>query len=368
MNFSFFSSLLLVRNLVKSFYNFITQESLDNFLYVKHLIENSGLAVDIGDTWLIGILTGFILIFILLSILSKIRPYILCGVWFIALMALYIWRSDYVLLIFPDLADSSYSIVIQFVLQCLPLILFLIINKIISVLEAKEHIRFAKIFTAAIWLSVGYLSLIILLSLISTDLVISNLIIVQRVFWVILALDGIVFLIWLIFSAKKNNSFLRFQSTFGLLFLVSVGGKLYMSATSFSTTYLKPKYLLWGIAAQLFYMYWLLLSEIFKNWEKKSVEGTLTTELELSIDNEALASLEEEANDDPLSSLSPRELDIFLAYCNGFSYTDISSSYFISPNTVKTHLKKCYLKLGINSKVEAIGLINKLQEQDSILD
>jgi RNA polymerase sigma factor (sigma-70 family) len=60
-----------------------------------------------------------------------------------------------------------------------------------------------------------------------------------------------------------------------------------------------------------------------------------------------------------LKNLSPKEMDIFTAYCNGFSYSEISSSFLISPNTVKSHLKSCYRKLKINSRVEAISVMNR---------
>jgi len=52
--------------------------------------------------------------------------------------------------------------------------------------------------------------------------------------------------------------------------------------------------------------------------------------------------------------LSKREMDILLAFTNGFSYTEISDAMFISPHTVRTHLKNIYAKIGVNSKVEAV--------------
>ncbi len=52
--------------------------------------------------------------------------------------------------------------------------------------------------------------------------------------------------------------------------------------------------------------------------------------------------------------LSARERDILMAFANGFSYTEISDAFLISPHTVRTHLKNIYGKLGINSKAEAV--------------
>jgi DNA-binding CsgD family transcriptional regulator len=54
------------------------------------------------------------------------------------------------------------------------------------------------------------------------------------------------------------------------------------------------------------------------------------------------------------SLLTKREADILMAFANGFSYTEISDAFLISPHTVRTHLKNIYTKLGINSKAEAI--------------
>jgi DNA-binding CsgD family transcriptional regulator len=52
--------------------------------------------------------------------------------------------------------------------------------------------------------------------------------------------------------------------------------------------------------------------------------------------------------------LSKREMDILMAFTNGFSYTEISDAMFISPHTVRTHLKNIYSKIGVNSKAEAV--------------
>ncbi|WP_255067926.1 LuxR C-terminal-related transcriptional regulator [Lacihabitans sp. LS3-19] len=54
------------------------------------------------------------------------------------------------------------------------------------------------------------------------------------------------------------------------------------------------------------------------------------------------------------SILSAREMDILVAFTNGFSYTEISDAMFISPHTVRTHIKNIYNKLEINSKSEAV--------------
>jgi DNA-binding CsgD family transcriptional regulator len=55
-----------------------------------------------------------------------------------------------------------------------------------------------------------------------------------------------------------------------------------------------------------------------------------------------------------VSQLSKRETEILKAFANGFSYQEISDAMFISPHTVRTHIKNIYNKLEINSKAEAV--------------
>ncbi|NBA88652.1 hypothetical protein GVN16_22960 [Emticicia sp. CRIBPO] len=55
--------------------------------------------------------------------------------------------------------------------------------------------------------------------------------------------------------------------------------------------------------------------------------------------------------------LSKRETEILKAFANGFSYQEIASAMFISPHTVRTHIKNIYTKLQINSKAEAVRYI-----------
>jgi DNA-binding CsgD family transcriptional regulator len=52
--------------------------------------------------------------------------------------------------------------------------------------------------------------------------------------------------------------------------------------------------------------------------------------------------------------ISKREIEIITAFAKGFTYQDISDAMFISPHTVRTHIKNIYQKLDINSKAEAV--------------
>ncbi len=53
--------------------------------------------------------------------------------------------------------------------------------------------------------------------------------------------------------------------------------------------------------------------------------------------------------------LSRREQEIFNALLTGVSNKEISEKYFISINTVKTHIKKIYFKMGLKNRVELIS-------------
>ena len=55
-------------------------------------------------------------------------------------------------------------------------------------------------------------------------------------------------------------------------------------------------------------------------------------------------------------SLSVQELKIAKALTRGFSGPEIAKSFFISINTVNTHRRRIYSKLGINSLQELARL------------
>lgn len=52
--------------------------------------------------------------------------------------------------------------------------------------------------------------------------------------------------------------------------------------------------------------------------------------------------------------LSQREKDVLELLCQGMNYRSIAEDLFISPNTVRFHLKNIYKKLDVNSKYEAV--------------
>ncbi|MDR3668119.1 MAG: response regulator transcription factor [Ignavibacteriaceae bacterium] len=59
--------------------------------------------------------------------------------------------------------------------------------------------------------------------------------------------------------------------------------------------------------------------------------------------------------------LSKREKEILDQLAKGYTYKQISDNLFISPETVRGHLKNIYQKLHVHSKMEAVSKISRLR-------
>jgi DNA-binding NarL/FixJ family response regulator len=59
-------------------------------------------------------------------------------------------------------------------------------------------------------------------------------------------------------------------------------------------------------------------------------------------------------NQQELTLLSKRETEVLDLLCQAHNYKSIASALFISPNTVRFHLKNIYRKLRVNSRHEAM--------------
>lgn len=57
-------------------------------------------------------------------------------------------------------------------------------------------------------------------------------------------------------------------------------------------------------------------------------------------------------------ALSQREMEIMLLFARGNTISSVAEELFISENTVKTHMRRLYMKLGIHKKQELFALIN----------
>ena len=62
--------------------------------------------------------------------------------------------------------------------------------------------------------------------------------------------------------------------------------------------------------------------------------------------------------DPALGALRPRERIILALYAEGLSAQEIGRMHFISPHTVRTHVKNAFRRLGIHSREEAAQIVN----------
>lgn len=62
----------------------------------------------------------------------------------------------------------------------------------------------------------------------------------------------------------------------------------------------------------------------------------------------------------PVADLSHREREIAELIAKGFIYKEIAEKLFLSPDTVRTHIRNIYEKLQVNSKME---MVNKVRQQ-----
>jgi two-component system, NarL family, nitrate/nitrite response regulator NarP len=63
--------------------------------------------------------------------------------------------------------------------------------------------------------------------------------------------------------------------------------------------------------------------------------------------------------DDPIDSLSERQLQVLTLVAEGCSYEEIGARLFISANTVKFHLRSIYLRLGVRNRVAAARMLTE---------
>lgn len=62
----------------------------------------------------------------------------------------------------------------------------------------------------------------------------------------------------------------------------------------------------------------------------------------------------------PLPTLSEREIEVLHLLCEGGNYREIARKLYVSPNTVRFHLKNIYKKLQVNSRHEAVMIATRV--------
>lgn len=63
--------------------------------------------------------------------------------------------------------------------------------------------------------------------------------------------------------------------------------------------------------------------------------------------------------EDPVGSLSERQLEVLRLVAEGNSYEEIGTRLFISANTVKFHLRSIYMRLGVRNRVAAARMLSE---------
>ncbi len=66
------------------------------------------------------------------------------------------------------------------------------------------------------------------------------------------------------------------------------------------------------------------------------------------------------AVDDPTTTLTDRERDVFLAIARGSTNTEIAEELFLSESTVKTHVGRVLQKIGARDRIHAVILAHRL--------
>ena len=84
-------------------------------------------------------------------------------------------------------------------------------------------------------------------------------------------------------------------------------------------------------------------------WLDPSVTRELLEELATHPGAAIPASLE-------LQQLTPREREVLVAIANGATNTQIAREFFVSEATVKTHVHRIFLKLGLTDRAQAVSL------------
>jgi two-component system, NarL family, nitrate/nitrite response regulator NarP len=63
--------------------------------------------------------------------------------------------------------------------------------------------------------------------------------------------------------------------------------------------------------------------------------------------------------DDPLESLSERQMEVLRLLADGYSYDEIGARLFITVNTVKFHVRSIFCRLGVGNRMAAARILSE---------
>lgn len=261
---------------------------------------------------LLGSIIGLIILLMVYAIVHQMQVYLIASLWFASITMLFFVR-----IYFPK-ADHWIHLS-----RLMPIVLFLVLILKINDLEKGVKWNFRQY---CVWLLVA-LSLIQFAQFVLDFFAEEDYLWLNLLFWIFTAAVFVLALFWVRKQAFKNPSFATFLATFFIPITTFLIAQIALKLGLIQQVYTI------GMASLVIQLLLIFLA-IFRQFNTTTME---------------FANLE---------TLTTRENEIVRAYCNGFTYQEISASFFISPNTVKTHLKNVYKKLGVNSKVELLKLIN----------
>lgn len=64
---------------------------------------------------------------------------------------------------------------------------------------------------------------------------------------------------------------------------------------------------------------------------------------------------------DQLDTLSPSEQEVVSLMADGYRATEIAKRRALSYNTIKTHIRNAYSKLGVDSQIQLVAIVWKVR-------
>ena len=163
-------------------------------------------------------------------------------------------------------------------------------------------------------------------------------------------------ILWCMIADSANDTKLPSTLLFGLALACTNAAQLAGTAIGFlnAETLKQGDLVLTTVALVSVYLLLMAALLLFKDKRLASDDDEPAAQL---TPEEALASRCDEIAAD--HQFTPRETEIFKLLAQGYTMPVISEKLFVSENTVKSHVKSIYQKLGIHVRSELIDLVNR---------